>query len=128
MNILFNSLEDVLTCNDKKRAEKTVTLLVDFIHEILDMRSKQGKSRVTVGRRGHYKDLIQQTGSPDAETIIMLLNSAEEVSEDYHEMDDLFEEKIERKIVEAMPKWENVDAGTWDDDAVQAEYDRAKGK
>lgn len=128
LNILFNSLEKVLTCNDKKRAEKTVTMLVDFIHEILDVRSKQGKCRVTVGRRDHYKDLILQTGSPDANTIIKLLDSAEVVSEDYHEMDDLFDEKIERKIEEAMPKWENIDGGTWDDDAAQTEYDRARGK
>lgn len=128
MNLLFASLEKVLTCRDKKRSEKTLEMLVDFIHEILDLRSKQGKCRVTIGRKEHYIDMIKQTGSPDANAIIMLLNSAEEVSEDFHEMDDLFEEKIDRKIEETMPKWENVDAGTWDDDAAQAEYDRARGK
>ncbi len=118
MNILFGSLEKVLTCRDKKRSEKTVGMLVDFIHEILDLRSKEGKCRVTKGRRDHYIKLIQQTGHTDANTIISLLNSAEEVGEDYHEMDDLFDEKIERKIEEAMPKWEDVDGGTWDGDAT----------
>ena len=118
MNILFESLQEVLTCKDKKRSERTIVMLVDFIHEILDVRSKQGKCRVTKGRREHYIKLIQQTGHTDANTIISLLNSAEEVGEDYHEMDDLFDEKIERKIEEAMPKWEDVDGGTWDGDAT----------
>ena len=112
MNILFESLQEVLTCKDKKRAERTIVMLVDFIYEILDVRSKQGKCRVTKGRREQYIRLIQQTGSPDANEIISLLESAEQVGEDYHEMDDLFDEKIETKIEarieEAKPKWENV--------------------
>ena len=113
MNILFESLQEVLTCKDKKRSEKTIVMLVDFIHEILDVRSKQGKCRVTKGRREQYIRLIQQTKSPDANEIIGLLESAEQVCEDYHEMDDLFdgkiETKIEAKIEDAKPKWENVD-------------------
>ena len=96
LNILFNSLEKVLTCNDKKRAERTVTMLVDFIHEILDVRSKQGKFRVTKGRKEKYILLIQQAENPDKNTIIGLLESAEEVSEDYREMDDLFDKKQDR--------------------------------
>jgi len=128
MNLLFGSLENVLTCRDKKRSEKTVEMLVNFIHEILDVRSKEGKCRVTKGRREQYIKLIQQTGSPDTNKIIRLLNSAVEVSEGYHEMDDLFDEKIERKIEEALPRWENVDGGTRDDDSAQAEYDRIRGK
>lgn len=132
MSILFASLQEVLTCKDKKRAVRTIGMLVSFIHEILDVRSKQGKCRVTKGKREQYIKLIQQTGNPDANAIIRLLKSAEEVSEDYHEIDDLFDEKIETKIEakieETIPKWESVDAGTLDDDAAQAEYDRARGK
>jgi hypothetical protein len=113
MNILFESLQEVLTCKDKKRSERTIGMLVDFIHEILDVRSKQGKCRVTKGRRDQYIRLIQQTGSPDANEIISLLESAEQVGEDYHEMDDLFDEKIETKIEakieDAKPKWEELD-------------------
>ncbi len=113
MNILFESLQEVLTCKNKKRSERTIGMLVDFIHEILDVRSKQGKCRVTKGRRELYIRLIQQTKRTDANEIIGLLESAEQVSEDYHEMDDLFDEKIETKIdtkiEDAKPKWEDVD-------------------
>ncbi len=90
MNILFASLQEVLTCKNKKRAVKTIGMLVSFIHEILDVRSKQGKCRVTEGKREQYINLIQQSGSPDANAIISLLKTAEEVSEDYNEFEEIF--------------------------------------
>ena len=37
------------------------------------------------------------------------VHNAQEVSEDFEEMDDLFDKKIEAKIEEAIPKWEDVD-------------------
>ncbi len=90
MNILFASLQEVLTCKDKKRAERTIGRLVSFIHEILDVRTKDGKCKVTKGRRDHYISLIRQTGSPDTNAIISLLKTAEEVSEDYNEFEEIF--------------------------------------
>lgn len=90
MNILFASLREVLTCKNKKRADRTIGILVSFIHKILDVRSNQGKCRVTKGRRDHYISLIRQTGSPDTNAIISLLKTAEEVSEDYNEFEEIF--------------------------------------
>ena len=55
--------------------------------------------------------LLTQIGGDKAAKIVEYLHKAQEVSEDFDEMKDLFDKKIEAKIEEAIPKWENIDKG-----------------
>lgn len=90
-------------------ADKIQLFLNDNLLEIYKARTDEGKCRVTEGQRDKYVKLLTQIGGDKANKIIEYLYKAQEVSEDFEEIIDLFDRKIEAKIEESMPKWENID-------------------
>lgn len=96
-NILYESLEQVRECKDKDRASSTIDMILDCLLEMYEVRDAEGKCRVTEGMRDKYISLLSQIGGDKASKIISYLIKAQEVSVDFDEMDDLFDEMPETK-------------------------------
>ena len=92
-NVLFGSLEQVSECKDKDRARNTIDLIQDYLLQIYELRDADGKCRVTTGMRDKYVSLLTQIGGDKAAKIVSYLIKAQEVGEDFEEMDDLFDKK-----------------------------------
>lgn len=89
LNTLFDALKELQQCYNKKRAKKTIEIVLEFIHEILNARTKIGKCRVSKGKRDNYISLIHSVGGAYESNIVELLKKAEEVNEDFDELGDM---------------------------------------
>ncbi len=90
LNTLFDSLKELQQCYNKKKAKKTTELVISFIREILEIRTKANKGRVTKDKREEYICLIKTIGGEYTGEIIDYLKKAQGVEEGFEEMDDLF--------------------------------------
>lgn len=88
---LFENVEQLLTCHDAIKAKYTLDSVVSLIHAIYDKRNREGKCRVTTGKKDLYIGLMEKVNHEKSDEIIRYLNSAIEVPKDFQEMDDIFQ-------------------------------------
>ena len=91
-SLLFDGLEELVNCNDQLKAQSSIESTIGFIYEMFEVRRKAKKLRIFEGKRQHYLDILGKVNHEKVSSIVNFVNSAQEMPEDFDEMQDMFNE------------------------------------
>ena len=86
--LLFYALQLLLKCKDVLRASSSVEEAIGIISEIMEKNQKEGKNRVFIGQRDDFIELMEKVKHEKKDSIVKLLELAQEVPEDFDEIGD----------------------------------------
>lgn len=92
VSFLFDGLEELLKCKDELRAKSSIDAIIGYLHEMFKLKVKDNKIRIFEGQRRHYLDLLTMVKHDKVSKIVGFLNSAQEVPEDFDEIQAMIDE------------------------------------
>lgn len=94
--LLFYALQLLLKCKDALRASSSIEEAIELISDIMEKNQEEGKNRVFAGQRDDFIELMERVKHEKKDSILKMLESAQEVPEDFDEMVESWNDSMKR--------------------------------